>query len=473
MTIEGTATDNVTRRRGLQSLGMAGVGIGLRSLFAAESPNTTPLTHFVPRAKRLIVLFQSGAPSQLDLFDPKPVLHRMRGQDLPESIRAGQRLTTMSASQSHWPLAPSHFRFRRHGVSGATLSELLPHTAGVADDLCIIRSMYTEAINHDPAITFMQTGSQLSGRPSTGAWLSYGLGAMNSDLPTFVAMVTRNQGGQPVYSRLWGSGFLPASHQGVRFRSGKDAILYLNSPQGVNRESRRMQVERLSRLERIAGVTGPAPEVESRIRQYELAFRMQMSVPEITDISGETKSTLSAYGPDVENPGTYASNCLVARRLIERGVRCVQLFHRGWDHHDKLPRSIRGSCQKTDQPSAALVRDLKQRGLLDETLVLWCGEFGRTSYSQGRLTKENYGRDHHPRCFTVWLAGGGIKPGITWGSTDDFGYNVQENGFHVHDLHATMLHLFGFDHRQLTYRYQGRRFRLTDVHGTVGRSIIG
>lgn len=472
MTMDRSDRESLTRRRGLQNLGMAGVGIGLQSLLARESPGSTSLTHFAPRAKRLIVLFQSGAPSQLDLFDPKPVLHRMRGQDLPESIRNGQRLTTMSARQSHWPLAPSHFQFERHGASGASISELLPHTASVADDLCIIRSMYTEAINHDPAITFMQTGSQLSGRPSTGAWLSYGLGSLNDDLPTFVAMVTKNQGGQPVYSRLWGSGFLPASHQGVRFRSGKDAILYLNSPQGVSRQSRRMQVERLSRLERIAGVFGAATDVESRIRQYELAFRMQASVPEITDISGETESTLQAYGPDAKNPGTYASNCLLARRLIERGVRCVQLFHRGWDHHDKLPRSIRGSCQKTDQPSAALIRDLKQRGLLDDTLVLWCGEFGRTSYSQGRLTKDSYGRDHHPRCFSLWMAGGGVQPGTTWGSTDDFGYNIQKDGVHVHDLHATMLHLFGFDHEQLTYHHQGRRFRLTDVHGQVVRPIL-
>lgn len=465
-----TATPNPDGRRSfLTRPAMAGASVALHTLLAADATRGHHrAAQFTPRAKRLIVLFQSGAPSQLDLFDPKPELHRRQGLDLPESVRRGQRLTTMSASQSRWLLAPSRFRFDRHGVSGASISELLPYTARVADDLCLVRSMYTEAINHDPAITFLQTGSQLSGRPSVGAWLSYGLGSLNDNLPTFVAMVTKNQGGQPVYSRLWGNGFLPAIHQGVRFRSGRDPILYLNTPEGVSGESRRMQLDRLGRLERL----GTGPDIDARIRQYELAFQMQTSVPEVTDISGETPATLASYGPDAGNPGTYAANCLLARRLIERGVRCVQLFHRGWDHHDNLPRSIRGSCQKTDQPSAALVSDLKQRGLLDDTLVLWCGEFGRTCYSQGRLTTDNYGRDHHPRCFSIWMAGGGTRPGVSWGSTDEFGYNIQEDGVHVHDLHATLLHLFGFDHEQLTYRHQGRRFRLTDVHGTVVKPLL-
>lgn len=427
----------------------------------------------MPRAKRMIFLFQSGAPSQLDLFDYKPRLNDQYGQDLPESVRKGQRLTSMSAGQARWPLAGSQFKFRQHGDSGAWLSELLPHTAEMADQLCFVNSLHTDAINHDPAITFMQTGSQLSGRPSAGAWLSYGLGSANQNLPSFVVMMTRGQGGQPVYSRLWGSGFLPASHQGVRFRSGQDPILFLNNPSGLTRESRRLQLEHLQRLHELNRAESTAAAIEARIQQYEMAFRMQTSVPEITDLSDESETTFDLYGPQSRSPGSYAANCILARRLVERGVRCVQLFHRGWDQHSDLPKNIRGQCEETDQPSAALVRDLRARGLLDDTLVVWGGEFGRTSYSQGKLTPTNYGRDHHPRCFSIWMAGGGIQPGLSYGQTDEFGYNVVQDGVHVHDLQATILHLFGLDHERLTFKHQGRRFRLTDVHGTVIRGILG
>jgi uncharacterized protein (DUF1501 family) len=421
----------------------------------------------------MIFLFQSGAPSQLDLFDYKPRLNDQYGQDLPESVRKGQRLTSMSAGQARWPLAGSQFKFRQHGDSGAWLSELLPHTAGIADQLCFVKSLHTDAINHDPAITFMQTGSQLSGRPSAGAWLSYGLGSANQNLPSFVVMMTRGQGGQPVYSRLWGSGFLPASHQGVRFRSGQDPILFLNNPSGLTRESRRLQLNHLRRLHELNRAESTAAAIEARIQQYEMAFRMQTSVPEITDLSDESETTFDLYGPQSRSPGSYAANCILARRLVERGVRCVQLFHRGWDQHSDLPKNIRGQCEETDQPSAALVRDLRARGLLDDTLVVWGGEFGRTSYSQGKLTPNSYGRDHHPRCFSIWMAGGGIQPGLSYGQTDEFGYNVVQDGVHVHDLQATILHLFGLDHERLTFKHQGRRFRLTDVHGTVIRGILG
>ena len=456
---------------GLGSIALSGLLAGSVAT-EAEGMTTTPGPHFPARAKRVISLFQSGAPSQLDLFDYKPLLNERDGEDLPESVRQGQRLTGMTANQAKWPLAGSRFAFAQHGASRAWISELLPHTARIVDDLCFVKSMYTEAINHDPAITFLQTGAQLAGRPSLGAWLSYGLGSATEKLPAFVVLISKDQGGQPVYSRLWGSGFLPASHQGVRFRSGKDPVLFLNNPRGVSRESRRLLMNRLRDLHQSAFAQTRDPSIEARIAQFEMAFRMQTAVPEVTDLSDEPASTFEAYGPDSRNPGTYAANCILARRLVERGVMCVQLFHRGWDQHGNLPREIKSQCRETDQASAALVRDLKVRGLLDETLVIWGGEFGRTSYSQGKLTKSNYGRDHHPKCFTVWMAGGGVKPGQTYGGTDEFGYNIAQNEVHVHDLHATMLRLLGIDHERLTYHYQGRDFRLTDVSGRVIEAII-
>lgn len=438
---------------------------------SAESGRHPQFPNFPPKAKRVIYLFQSGAPAQMDLFDYKPKLKDLRGTELPDSIRRGQRLTGMTAEQEHFPVAPSMFRFRRHGESGAWVSELLPFTAKITDHCTFVRSMHTQAINHDPAITFFQTGAQLAGRPSMGAWLSYGLGSGNRDLPTFVAMVS-GSGGQPLYDRLWGSGFLPTKYQGVKFRSVGDPVLYLSDPKGIGRQTRRRMLDDLARLNRLKFRATGDPEIETRIAQYELAFRMQSSVPELTDITREPKSTFALYGPEAQKPGTYAYNCLIARRLAERGVRFIQLFHRGWDQHTHLPRDIRKQCRDTDRASAALVLDLQQRGLLDDTLVVWGGEFGRTVYCQGRLTATDYGRDHHPRCFTLWLAGGGIRAGLTYGTTDDYCYNIVEKPVHVHDLHATMLYLLGIDHTKLTYRFQGRDFRLTDVSGNVLRDIM-
>ncbi|MDP6469078.1 MAG: DUF1501 domain-containing protein [Pirellulaceae bacterium] len=432
------------------------------------------LPHFTAQAKNVIYLFQSGAPSQLDLFDHKPKLSEQRGVDLPDSVRQGQRLTGMTATQDRFPVAPSMFKFAQHGKSGARLSELLPHTAHVADELCFIKSMHTQAINHDPAVTFFQTGAQLAGRPSMGAWVSYGLGSMNQDLPTFVAMVSQSSGkaGQPLYDRLWGSGFLPTRYQGVKFRSVGDPVLYLSNPTGVSDRSRRRLLDDLAELNQPGLQEYGDPEIATRIAQYELAYRMQTSVPELTDVASESEKTFELYGPESKRPGSYAANCLLARRLVERGVRFVQLFHRGWDQHTKLPDGIRHQCQDTDQASAALISDLKQRGLLDQTLVVWGGEFGRTVYCQGKLTAVDYGRDHHPRCFTIWMAGGGIKPGVTYGRTDAFGYNIDQDPVHVHDLHATMMHCLGIDHRQLTFKFQGRDFRLTDVHGRVVTEVL-
>ena len=443
-----------------------------KTLAQAASPTRT---HFAPTTKRVIYLFQSGAPSQLDLFDPKPHLEKYRGQNLPDSIRQGQRLTGMTAFQSSFPTAPSLFKFAQHGQSGATLSELLPHTARVADNLSFIKSMFTEQINHDPAITFSLTGFQLAGRPSLGAWLSYGLGSENKDLPAFVVMVslgTGNTGDQPLYDRLWGSGFLPSQHQGVKFQSGADPVLYLSNPTGVSDSVRRRFLDDLAQLnQQNAAVVGD-PEVTARIAQYEMAYRMQRSVPELTDLSKEPERTFERYGPDARKPGTYAANCILARRLAERGVRFIQLFHRGWDQHNNCPKQITNQARDTDQPTAALIEDLKERGMLDDTLVVWGGEFGRTVYSQGKLTADNYGRDHHPRCFTVWLTGGGIKPGLTLGETDDFSYNITRDPVEVHDLNATILHCLGLDHTKLTYRSQGRDFRLTDVHGNVVKQLL-
>jgi hypothetical protein len=470
-------------RRGGTALGTAALaGLVGEGSAAADLPTAANaglglpgFPHHQPKAKRVIYLFQSGAPSQMDLFDPKPQMEAQRGKDLPESIRQGQRLTTMTSGQKSFPVAPSIFRFDRHGDSGAHISELLPHLAGVADDLCFVRSMHTEAINHDPAITFCQTGHQLAGRPSIGAWLSYGLGTENSDLPAYVVLTSFGTGrrdDQPLYDRLWSSGFLPTQHQGVKFRNVGDPVLFLSDPAGLSREMRRGMLDELADLNRADLGRFGDPEIDARVAQYEMAFRMQSSVPELTDLSGESEATLAMYGPEARTPGTYAANCLLARRLAERDVRCIQLFHMGWDHHGGLPNAIRGQCRDTDQPTAALIRDLKQRGLLDDTLIVWGGEFGRTIYSQGALTETNYGRDHHPRCFTVFLAGAGIKAGTTIGETDDYCYNILSDPVHVHDLNATILHLLGIDHRRLTHRFQGRDFRLTDIHGDPVEKIL-
>jgi Protein of unknown function (DUF1501) len=453
----------------------------LASLFADESRGTTSagglpgFPNFAPKAKRVIYLFQSGAPSQMDLFDPKPEMDKRRGENLPDTIRQGQRLTGMTSGQKSFPVAPSIFKFAQHGKSGAWLSELMPNIAGVADDLCIIRSMFTEAINHDPAITFCQTGSQLAGRPSIGSWLSYGLGSNNKDLPAYVVMTSFGTGrrdDQPLYDRLWSSGFLPTQHQGVRFRNKGDAVLYLSNPAGVDRPMRRQQLDELAAINQHDFEQFGDPETQTRIAQYEMAFRMQTSVPDLLDISKEPQHVLESYGPEVKTPGTYAANCLLARRLAERDVRCVQLFHMGWDHHGGLPNAIKGQCRDTDQPTAALIKDLKERGMLDDTLIVWGGEFGRTIYSQGTLTETNYGRDHHPRCFSIFMAGAGVKKGMTLGETDDYCYNIVKDPVHVHDLNATIMHLLGVNHERLTFKFQGRDYRLTDIHGNVVKSVL-
>jgi len=463
-------------RRSFLRAATGGAGLAaLTSLLGgeAQAEGSPALPHFPPRAKRVIYLFQHGGPSQLDLFDHKPALAKLRGVDLPASVRMGQRLTGMTAFQSSFPTAPSIFRFARHGRSGQWLSELLPHTAKVADELCILKSLHTEAINHDPAVTFFQTGFQLAGRPSIGSWIAYGLGSENQDLPAFVVLVSQGVGGsQALADRQWGSGFLPTRYQGVKFRSGADPVLYLSNPGGYSAEARRRFLDDLARLNDLKFRQTPDPEIQTRIAQYEMAFRMQTSVPELTDLSQEPGATFELYGPDSRKPGTYAANCILARRLAERGVRFIQLFHRGWDQHGNLPQEIRGQCQQTDQASAALIQDLRQRGLLDETLVVWGGEFGRTVYSQGALSETNYGRDHHPRCFAMWLAGGGVKPGMSYGETDDFSYNIVDKPMDVHDLHATILHCLGVDHTRLTFKFQGRHYRLTDVHGNVVREIL-
>ncbi|HEX9001603.1 MAG TPA: DUF1501 domain-containing protein [Blastocatellia bacterium] len=472
----------LTRRHFFSRFGM-GIGTAaLASLLAQDGfalgddamTGLTDLPHFAPKAKRIIYLFQAGGPSQLDLFDHKPKLANLRGENLPDSIRQGQRLTGMTAYQSSFPTAPSIFKFAQHGKSGAWLSELLPHTAKIADDISFIRSMNTEQINHDPAITCSLTGFQLAGRPSLGSWLAYGLGSENKDLPAFIVMVSvgRTGGDQPLYDRLWGSGFLPSRYQGVKFHNGPDPVLYLSNPPGINQQVRRKFLDDLAELNQLNAKEYGDPEIQSRVAQYEMAYRMQTSVPELTDLSKESEKTLERYGPDARKPGTFAFNCVLARRLAERGVRFIQLFHRGWDQHGALPRNIRKQAEDTDQPSAALIQDLKERGMLDDTLVIWGGEFGRTVYSQGKLTAEDYGRDHHPRCFTVWMAGGGIKPGVSVGETDDFSYNITRDPVHVHDLNATILHCLGIDHTRLTFKFQGRYFRLTDVHGNVVKPML-
>jgi hypothetical protein len=470
-----------TTRR--QFLGRAATGIGVAALasllnpklFGATGGEKQLLPHFAPRAKRVIWLTQAGAPSQLDLFDYKPHLRARFKEELPESIRGSQRLTGMTSNQKTLPVAPSLFDFKQHGKSGIWLSELLPHTARIADELCVIRSLNTDAINHDPAMTFLQTGSQQGGRPSLGAWLSYGWSTENQNLPAFVVMISRPSGptnAQPLHERMWGAGFLPSIHQGVRFSPGKDPVLFLSNPPGITAERRRGMLDDLTKLNRIEFAEYQDPEIQTRIAQYELAYRMQMSVPELTDFAREPESTFELYGPESKKPGTYAANCILARRLAERGVRFIQLYHRGWDQHDKLPEGIRSQCYDTDQPTAALIQELRQRGLLDDTLVIWGGEFGRTVYSQGQLTATNYGRDHHPRCYTIWMAGGGVRPGTVFGETDDYSYNVAQDPVPIHDLNATILHCLGIDHQRLTYRYQGRDFRLTDVHGNVVKALL-
>jgi hypothetical protein len=421
----------------------------------------------------VIYLFQNGAPSQLDLFDYKPLLNTMHGQDLPDSVRQGQRLTGMSSGQAKFPLAGSVFKFNQYGESRAWISELMPHTAAVVDDLCIIKSLNTDAINHDPALTFFQTGAQVGNRPSMGAWLSYGLGTENMNLPAFCVLLSKGKGnGQGVYSKLWSNGFLDSVHQGVQFSSGENPVLYLKNHEGIDMTDRRVMLDRLAELNEKSYNEMHDPEISARIKQYELAYRMQTAVPEITDLSKEPESIIKMYGSDALIPGTYAANCLLARKLSESGVRFVQLYHQGWDGHGDLPNQIKGQCMDVDKASAALVMDLKQRGLLDETLIIWGGEFGRTNYCQGTLTKDNYGRDHHPRCFTVWMAGGGVKPGVVYGETDDFGYNIVKDPVHVHDFHATMLHLLGLNHEQLIFKHLGRRYRLTDVAGKVVNGIM-
>ncbi|HWE96815.1 MAG TPA: DUF1501 domain-containing protein [Tepidisphaeraceae bacterium] len=462
-------------RKSAAGLGMAALGTLLgESALADDGTGHMLVPHFAPKAKRVIYLFQSGGPSQLEMFDYKPRLAALHGKELPESIRNGQRLTGMTSSQKSFPLIAPKFKFAQHGKSGAWVSELLPHTAGIVDDLCIVKSVNTEAINHDPAITFIQTGSQQPGRPSFGAWVTYGLGSEAQELPAFVVMLSQGSGkdsNQGLLDRLWGSGFLPSSYQGVKLRSGADPVLYLSDPPGVDRKLRREMLDGLQGLNQLKYEQSGDPEVASRIAQFEMAFRMQASVPKLTDLADEPASTFDLYGPDSRKPGTFGANCLLARRLVERGVRFVQLYHRGWDHHGGLPENIPKQCRDIDQPQAALITDLKQRGLLDETLVVWGGEFGRTVYGQGAL-QENYGRDHHGRCFTVFLAGGGIKPGIVHGETDDLSYNITRDPVHIHDLNATILHCLGLDHERLTFRSQGRYFRLTDVYGKVVGPIL-
>lgn len=453
-------------------------GLGTAALYSlltrnSQAASPTPLQHLTAKAKHVIWLFQSGAPSQMDLFDYKPRLREFHKQELPASIRMGQRLTGMTSGQSSFPVAASKYSFAQHGQSGMWLSEMLPHTAKIADDICLVRSMFTEAINHDPAITFIQTGSQLPGRPSFGSWVDYGLGSMNDNLPAFVVMISKsNTKGQGLLARLWGSGFLPSQHQGVKLRGVGDPVLYLTDPPGMDREGRRQMLDGLAELNQLEYREIGDPEITARIAQYELAFRMQTSVPELMDLSQESAHTFDLYGDDSRKPGTYAANCLLARRLVERGVRFIQLYHRDWDHHGGLPDRMVQQCKETDQASAALVQDLKQRGLLDETLVIWGGEFGRTVYCQGQITDTTYGRDHHPRCFSLWLAGAGMKPGTVYGETDDYSYNITRDPVHVHDLQATILRQLGLEHTKLTYRFQGRDFRLTDVHGKLVPGIL-
>ncbi len=472
---------NSNRRRFLSrlSLGLGSAALGsllVPDLFSGDSSDSglTPgIPHFAPKAKRVIYLFQNGAPSQLELFDYKPRLREMMGQDLPSSIRGNQRLTGMTANQTAFPMVGSFANFQQHGESRNWISDLLPYTSKVVDDICVIRSMHTEAINHDPALTFFQTGAQQGNRPSMGSWLSYGLGSENKNLPSFTVLLSRGKGNsQGVYSKLWSSGFLESIHQGVQFSSGDDPVLYLKDPDGMNKYERRKFLDQVSQLNQLSYEQFGDPEISTKIQQYEMAYRMQTAVPEIMDLSKEPDDIIKLYGTDAMTPGTFAANCLLARKLSENGVRFVQLYHQGWDHHGNLPNEIASQAKDVDQASAALITDLKQRGLLDETLVIWGGEFGRTNYSQGKWSAENYGRDHHPRCFSIWMAGGGIKPGISYGETDEFGYNVVKDPVHVHDFQATILNRLGLNHEKLIYKHLGRRYRLTDVSGKVINDIL-
>ncbi|MGP1994355.1 DUF1501 domain-containing protein [Zobellia laminariae] len=451
-------------------------GIGKESteeeILKVYNKNRLGLPHHAPKAKRIIYLFQSGGPSQMDLFDYKPKLSDMFGQELPPSVISGQRLTGMSGSQSTLPIAPSTFKFNQYGESRAWVSDAMPYLSEVVDDLCFIKSMQTDQINHTPAITFMQTGNQLPGRPAIGSWLSYGLGSDNENLPTFIALVSKNGKGQPLKASLWGNGFLPTEHQGVQFRSGKDPVLYLSDPENYDGNDRRDMLDYLKHLNELQTDAYGDPEIQSRMSQYEMAFKMQTSIPEVTDLTNEPEYIFDMYGEDSRDPGTYAANCLMARKLLEKGVKFVQLYHQGWDQHNYCPGGVKSQSKKTDQATAALIKDLKQRGMFEDTLVVWGGEFGRTVYSQGQLTSENYGRDHHPKAFTMWMAGAGVKPGFTYGATDDFSYNVTQDPVHVHDFHATLMHLFGVDHERLTFKHQGRRYRLTDVHGHVVKDLL-
>lgn len=473
---------NVNRRQflGKLSLGIGSVALGsllVPDLFSGKDDlaGALPLglPHFAPKAKRVIYLFQNGAPSQLESFDFKPKLREMHGEDLPESVRQGQRLTGMTSGQEKFPLVGSKFDFKQYGNSGAWVSELFPHTAGIADDICFIKTMHTEAINHDPALTFMQTGAQQGNRPSMGAWMSYGLGSENKNLPSYCVLLSRGPGnGQGVYSKLWTNGFLDSVHQGVQFSNSEDPVLYLGNPAGRDKVSRRRMLDKLSELNHQNYQEFGDPEISAKVKQYEMAYRMQTAVPELTDLSQEPEHIVRMYGPDCLMPGSYAANCLLARKLSEAGVRFVQLYHQGWDQHGNLVGEMAQQAKQVDRPTAALITDLKQRGLLDETLVIWGGEFGRTNYCQGKLGSDNYGRDHHPRCYTIWMAGGGIKAGTTYGQTDEFGYNIVENPVHVNDFHATILHLMGLDHEKLTYKHLGRRYRLTDVAGKVVKGVM-
>ncbi len=472
---------HITRRHflGKLSLGLGTIGLGsllIPDLFKSSAEDLSPITgvpHFAPKAKRIIYLFQNGAPSQLESFDYKPLLNKMTGQELPASIRMGQRLTGMTSGQASFPLVGSHFSFKQYGQSGAWVSELFPHTAKIVDELCFIKTMHTEAINHDPALTFMQSGAQQGNRPSMGAWLSYGLGSENKNLPAFCVLLSRGRGnGQGVYSKLWSNGFLDSVHQGVQFSSSEERVLYLKDPSGRNREATRKMLDNLAALNDINYKEFGDPEIEAKVQQYEMAYRMQTAVPELSDLSQEPDHIIKMYGADCLSPGTYASNCLLARKLSESGVRFVQLYHQGWDQHDNMVGDMPLQAQDVDRATAALVMDLKQRGLLDETLVIWGGEFGRTNYCQGNLRKNNYGRDHHPRNYTIWMAGGGVKPGMVYGETDEFGYNIARDPVHVNDFHATVLHLMGLNHEQLTYKHLGRRYRLTDVAGKVVHDIL-
>lgn len=473
----------ITRRhffgRTAGGIGVAALGSLLNPQLFAQPTNTDQgvlgKPHHLPKAKRVIYLFMSGAPSQLDLFDYKPKMVDLFDQDLPESIIDGQRLTTMTSRQKRFPIAPSKYKFAQHGQAGTWMSELLPHLSSVVDELAVIKSVHTEAINHDPAITYIQTGAQIPGRPSMGAWLSYGLGSENQELPCFMVLHSSwnaKRDAQALYERLWGAGFLPAKHAGVSLRSEGDPVLYLSNPAGIDSTTRRAMLDGLRQLNRQTFDRIGDPEIETRIAQYEMAYRMQTSVPDLTNLSDEPQHVLDMYGEEVSKPGTFAANCLLARRLAERNVKFIQVFIRGWDQHGDLPRDLPLQCRDVDQPTAALIKDLKMKGLLEDTLVVWGGEFGRTIYCQGKLTRENYGRDHHPRCFTTLMAGGGVKPGISYGTTDDFSYNIVENPVHIHDLNATILHTLGIDHEQLTYRFQGRDFRLTDVHGRVVNDLL-